>query len=326
MKRIFLIVFAILCFGLSGHAEMKIADLDKLVVEGKGEKKADGVYLLPDKVVINGKEFPKTKHAALYSSRNLEYFLLEDYVLNLKTYSHIAMLFDKHGNLLWDLKKPGDISMALISDKGFVALLYGEAGTTSVLQIIDKSGKKIKKIQAGDPIYGDILGNLYEDDVQFAKNSDMLFVLAYFQDKQLVLLGIDGAGEIKYFQKVNPSMKSLRLWYARVYFNPKQAQILIDSSGIGDAPPMLSYWSFPQNIIFSKKTNQDEVIINASFADNDDALLLIKRKDGSKMVRRLSPDGREKTNKSDVKKMDTQEQILNNEKPIKVMSLNWGRE
>ena len=325
MKNIFLIVSAILCFGISGHAEMKIADLDKLVVEGKGEKKADGVYLLPDKVVINGKDFSKTKYGALYSSRNLEYFLLKDDTLNSKD-SQIAKLFDKKGNLVWDLKDPGDFFHALISDQGIVSLFYGEM-IAYVVTIIDKNGREIKEIKQGDVINGDSVKNIYTDHAQFAKNSDMLFILTYCTAKQLVLLGIDGTGEITYMEKVTGSpMKDVDNWYARIYYSAKLNQLLIDSSGIGDAPPMLTYWSFPQKLIFNKKTDKDEVILNASFADNNDILLRVKKKDGAKIVRRLSPNGGEKGNKSDVQKMDAQERALSKEKPLKVRSLNWGRE
>lgn len=323
MKKIFILGFTILCFGISGHAETKIADLDKLVAEGKGKKEAEGVYTLRDRVVINGKEFSKTEYGGLYSSRNLEYFLFNDFDPKIR---HIAKLFDKKGNLLWDLKKPGEISRAIISDKGIVALFYGEIGTTSVLQIIGKNGQKIKTIQAGDPFDDDNIGNLYEDHAQFAKNSDMLFVLAYFQAKQLVLLGLDETGEVKYFEKVNPSIKDIDDWYARVYFNPRLKQVLIDSSGIGETPPMLTYWSFPQKEIFSKKTNKDEVIVNAAFGDNDDILLRVKKRDGAKTIRRLGPDGKEKYNKSEINKMDARERGLIGEKLLDVRSLNWGRE
>lgn len=324
MKKIFILGFTILCFGISGHAESKIADLDKLVAEGKGEKEADGVYTLRKKVIINGKELPKTEFGGLYSSRNLEYFLFNDVDPKLK---YIAKLFDKKGNLIWDLKNPGDISRAIISDNGMVALFYGVIGTTSGVLIYDKSGRRIKAIVEGDSISGDIVENLYEYEAQFAKNSDMLFVLAYFTEKQLVLLGIAETGEIKYFQKVTGSpIKDIDNWYARVYFNPKRNQVLIDSSGIGDAPPMLSYWSFPQKIIFSNKTDNKEVITNASFIDNDDILLLVKKKGGTKAVRQLSPNGIGKGEKSDTKKMDERERSVMNEKLLKVGSLNWGRE
>lgn len=325
MRKIFMIVFTVICFTISGHAETKIADLDKLVAEGKGEKEADGVYTLRERVIINGKELPKTEYGGLYSSRNLEYFLLRDFILTPK-HDNIAKLFDKKGNLIWDLKDPGDIAKALISDNGIVALFYGVIGTTSGVLLIDKNGKEIKAITSGYSISGDTVENLYEDHAQFAKNSDMLFVLAYFTKKQLVLLGLDATGEINYFEKVNPSMNKMRDWYARVYFNPRQNQVLIDSSGIGEAPPMLSYWSFPQKKIFSKKTNKDEVIVNASFADNDDILLRIKQKGGAKAIRRLSPDGKEKYSKSDINKMDSRERVLINEKLLDVRSLNWGRE
>lgn len=325
MKKIFILGFTILCFGISGHAETKIADLDKLVAEGKGEKKTDGVYLLPDRVVFNGKEFPKTKYGGLYSSRNLEYFLLRDYILTPK-YDHMAKLYDKDRRLILNLKNLGKISHALISDKGIISLFYGQFGITYVLKIIDKNGLELKKIKVGDSIYGDILESLYENDAQYAKNSEILFILAYFKAKHFVLLGINEIGEVKYFEKVNPSMNAFYDWYARVYYNPKQQRFLIDSNGIGDAPPMLSYWSIPQKTIFSKKTGQDEVILNASFTDDDDVLLRIKNKDGTRTVKRLSPDGREKSDKSDVKKMDVMERALINERPIEVRSLNWGRE
>ena len=121
-------------------------------------------------------------------------------------------------------------------------------------------------------------------------------------------------------------MKDIDNWYARVYFNSNRNQVLIDSSGVGDAPPMLSYWSFPQKIIFSNKTDKDEVITNASFADNDDILLLVKKKNGIKTVRRLSPNGIGKGEKSDIKKMDDRERGVMSEKLLKVGSLNWGRE
>lgn len=325
MKRIFVIGFTILCFGVSGDAQTKIADLDKLVAEGKGIKKADGIYFLPDRVVINGKEHHKSKHGSLFSSRNLEYFLIRDYISTLKD-GHVAKLVDKSGNVLVDLKNPGRISQALISDKGIVSLFYGQMGITYVLKIIDKSGLEIKKIRVGDSIYSDTLESLYENDAQYAKNSEMLFVLAYFKEKHFVLLGINEIGEVKYFEKINPSMKAFYDWYARVYYNPKQQRFLIDSNGIGDAPPMLSYWSIPQKTIFSKKTGKDEVILNASFTDDDDILLRIKNKGGARTVKRLSPDGREKSNKSDVKIMDAMERVLSNERPVEVRSLNWGRE
>lgn len=124
MKKIFILGFVILCFGISGHAETKIADLDKLVAEGKGEKKTDGVYLLTDKVVINGKEFSKTKYGVLYSSRNLEYFLFRDYIKTPKR-DNIARLFDKKGDLIWDLKNPGGFSRVIISGNGMVAVSMG---------------------------------------------------------------------------------------------------------------------------------------------------------------------------------------------------------
>lgn len=325
MKKIFILGFTILCFGISGHAETKIADLDKLVAEGKGIKEADGIYFLPDRVVIYGKEYQKSKYGALFSSRNLEYFLLRDYISTLGV-GHVAKLIDKSGNVLLDLKNPGKISQALISDKGIVSLFYGQMGITYVLKIIDKNGSELKKIKAGDSIYGDILESLYENDAQYAKNSEILFILAYFKEKHFVLLGINEIGEVKYFEKVNPSMNAFYDWYVRVYFNPKQQRFLIDSNGIGGAPPMLSYWAIPQKTIFSKKTGKDEVILNASFTDNDDILLRIKNKDGARTVKRLSPDGREKSNKSDVKKMDVMERALSNERPVEVRSLNWGRE
>lgn len=325
MKKIFMISFTILCIGVSGHAQIKIADLDKLVANGKGEKKTDGVYLLPDKAVINGKEFSKTKYGALYASQNMEYFLLSDSGLDSK-HKYVARLFDKKGNLILNLENPGDISKAIISDKGLVSLFYSEI-VTYIVKIVDKGGKEIRTIRAGDIINGDVVENLYEHDAQFAKNSGILFVLAYFKEKELMLLGIEETGRIIYMEKVNiSSMRSVGDWYARVYFNAKRNQVLIDSSGIGEAPPMLSYWALPQKRIFAKKTDKEEVIINASYAGNDDILLLIKKKNGRKVVRRLNPDGARKYEKSDAKEMDSHEEILNSENPIKVRSLKWGRE
>ncbi len=84
---------------------------------------------------------------------------------------------------------------------------------------------------------------------------------------------------------------------------------------------MLSYWSLPQKIIFNRKTVKGEVIYNASFAANDDILLLVRKKDGTKTVRRLSPTGKEKYERLDAKKMDAQELMLSNEKPLNVRSL-----
>lgn len=307
-------------------SKTKIADLEKLVAEGKARKKAEGAYVLPDKFILNGKEHPKTQYGWATSSQNSEYFLFSDTSMTLPLVDTIK-LFDKTAHLIWEKKSPGggkDSNVAaMISNKGNVFFLYETWGSVFGVGIVDKSGRDIDAFSGDNLIRGVIVENLYDSnfDAQFAQNSEMLFTLAYSRPEQLALLGIDVTGEIKFFEKVNPSMKRLHDWYVRVYFNPRRNQVLIDSSGIGEDPPMLSCWSFPQKKVFNKKTVKSEVIYNAAFADNDDILLLVRKKDGSKVVRRLSPAGKEKYERSDVKKMDAQELILSKEKPLNVRSL-----
>jgi len=340
MNKILSLVLFSLSIAVSANAEpstspvsgmkvstTKIEDLEKLVAEGKGRKIGEGVYSLPDKFVLNGKEHPKTQYGGVASSQNLEYFLLQDTNMPLE-YGATTKLFDKTARLLWMSKTLGggreggpDV---LISNKGNVLFLYGQFSNVHKLRSVGKSESRVDVFETGDSIQGVTIENLYNThhDAQFAKNSEILFILAYASPEQLILLGIDETGKIIFFEKVNPSVKGMPDWYARVYFNPKRNQILIDSSGIGENPPMLSYWSLPQKILFNKKTVKGEVIYNASFADNDDVLLLVRKNDGSKIVRRLSPDGKEKYNKSDVNKMDAEEQMLSNEKPFRVKSLS----
>ena len=339
MKKTLTLVFLALSFALSANAEIstsavsgmkisttKIADLEKLVAEGKARKPGEGAYVLPDRFILNGKEHPKTQYGWTKSSQNSEYFLFEDTNMPLE-YGATTKLFDKTARLLWVNKTLGggreggpDV---LISNKGNVFFLYGQLSNVHELRIVGKSESRIDAFKTGGSIQGVTIENLYNThhDAQFAKNSEILFALAYARPEQLFLLGIDETGKIKFFEKVNPSMK-FPDWYVRAYYNPKRNQVLIDSSGIGDDPPMLSYWSLPQKKVFNKKTVKGEVIYNASFAENDDILLLVREKDGSKIIRRLSPVGKEESSKSDISKMDGDEQLLFKEKPLKVKSLS----
>ncbi len=340
MKKTLSLIFLALSFALSAKAEpstspvsgmtistAKIEDLEKLVAEGKGRKLGEGVYSLKDKFVLNGKEHPKTQYGWVASSQNLEYFFFEDTNMPLE-YGDTRKLFDKTGRLLWVKKTHGggreggpDV---LVSNQGNVFLLYGSMGIVGAIRIVDKSGREITAFKREDSIHDAVIESLYNVgfDAQLAKNSEILFILAFIPKEQLALLGIDVTGKIKFFEKVNGApMKDVDNWYARVYFNSIRNQVLIDSNGIGEAPPMLSYWSFPQKKIFNKKTVKDEIIYNASFADNDDILLLVKKKDGAKVVRRLSAAGKEKADKSDISKMDAEEQQLFKEKPLDVRSL-----
>ncbi len=342
MKKTLSLVFLALSFALSANAEIStsaisgmkisttnIADLEKLVAEGKARKEAEGAYVLTDKFILNGKEHPKTEYGWVTSSQNSEYFLFYDSNFVLSSLDTIK-LFDKTAHLLWEEKIPGGDKEAslgvLVSDKGNVFFLAGPWGNVSALEIVDKSGQYIDAFPKENFIPGVTIESLYRDqDAQFAKNSEILFILAYMPlpQEQLALLGIDVTGEIKFFEKVTGApMKDVDNWYARVYFNSIRNQVLIDSNGIGEAPPMLSYWSFPQKKIFDKKTAKDEIIYNASFARNDDILLLVKKNDGSKVVRRLSPAGKEKVDKSDISKMDAEEHQLFMEKPADVRSLS----
>jgi len=338
MKKTLTLVFLALSFALSANAEpstspvsgmkvstTKIADLEKLVAEGKARKKCDGVYVLPDRFIINGKEHPKTQYGGLYSSSNSEYFLFGD--TNMPSeYGSYNKLFGKNGDLLWESKTSHGRNRpsALVSNNGTVAFLYGEFDQC-MLKFVDITGQASKSIPGDSreyPFKGEIIEGFYKSEAQFANNSDILFAFAYLASKQFALVGIDKTGKIEYFEKVKiVSNDDMDGWYARAYFNPKRNQVLIDSSGIGDTPPMLSYWSFPQKKIFNRKTVKDEIIYNASFSDNDDILLLVKKKDGSKVVRRLSPAGKEKADKSDISKMDAEEQQLFKKKPLDVRSL-----
>lgn len=307
-------------------SKTKIEDLEKLVAEGKARKAGIGAYVLPDRFILNGKEHPKTQYGGVVSSPNSEYFLFRDTNM-VPLLEETIKLFNKTGRLLWEQKNSGGDKEAslgvLVSNNGNVFFLYGPWGQVSALDIVDKSGRAIDAFPKENFAPGVTIERLYRNqDAQFAKNSEMLFILAYIPKEQLALLGIDVTGEIKYFEKVTGApMKDVDNWYARVYFNSTRNQVLIDSNGIGEDPPMLSYWSFPQKKIFNKKTVKDEIIYNASFSDNDDILLLVKKKDGSKVVRRLSPAGKEKGDKSDISKMDAEELQMFREKPVDVRSL-----
>lgn len=340
MNKIVSLALITLFLAASGNAEpstspvsgmiiskTKIEDLEKLVAEGKARKPGEGAYVLPDRFILNGKEHPKTQYGWAKSSQNSEYFLFEDINRPLE-YGHTTKLFDKAARLIWMNKTSGggreggpDV---LISNKGNVFFLYGQFSVVHKLRIVDKNESKIDVFKAYDSIQGVTIENLFNThhDAQFAKNSEMLFILANTRPEQFILLGIDEAGKINFFEKVNPSVKGFPDWYVRAYYNPKRNQVLIDSSGIGDDPPMLSYWSLPQKKIFNKKTVKGEVIYNASFAENDDILLLVRKKDTSKIIKRLSRDGKEKSSKSDISKMDGDEQLLFKEKPLKVKSLS----
>lgn len=307
-------------------SKTKIEDLEKLVAEGKARKAGEGAYVLPDRFILNGKEHPKTQYGWVTSSKNSEYFLFGDTNLA-PDLEETIKFFDKTARLLWEKKSPGGdkeaSQVALVSNKGNVFFLYGPWGQASSLVIVDKNGREKDAFNRDDSIQGVIVDKLFADeDAQFAKNSEILFVLAYSRPEQLFLLGIDEAGKIKFFEEAKFEKKrGVHGWYARTYFNPRRNQVLIDSSGIGEEPPMLSYWSIPQKIIFNKKTVKGEVIYNASFAENDDILLLVRKKDGAKIIRRLSPRGKEKHEKSDVAKMDAHERILIAEGPWEVRSL-----
>lgn len=323
MKKIFILGFTILCFGISGYAETKIADLDKLVAEGKGEKIAEGVYQLKDKVVINGNEQAKSEYGYLVASPNARYFLLIDSIVAPK-FMRIGKFLDENGKLIWERQNLGDTSRRIVSNRGFVALFYGEFNVIAI-ELIDKANRTIKLIERDSTVSDDVVDGFASEDSQFAKDSDILFFPLFLKKEGLALVGINSKGELIYNEKINPNIKAVDKFWGRVYYNSSQNAVLIDSNGIGDDSPAISYWTFPQRKVFSQKMGSGETALNAMFVD-EDILLLVKNKNGMKGIKRINNKGKEKGYKADVSKMDKAEIQLFKEKSLRVESLQWGQE